>query len=178
LKEGKSHESDGGVLVSTGSNVWFDEDDDAAFPSEIQESGSRTISTLTADEEKVAVRRCYFYAAALLFVWCVPFVSWFAFVVPVAYRQTRGKQSAWVKAQTTELLNFTLTFAGIWALLCLIAAALSAVTAGIGGLFVVPIIIAWHIYSFVVIYKGGRVARNGENYRFRFSFRPITVEMP
>ena len=161
--------------MSTGSNVWFDEDDDAAFPSEIQESGARTISTLTADEERTAAMRCHFFTAALIFG---GFLAWFAFVVPIAYRQTRGKKSVWVKAQATELLNFTLTFAGVWAILGLIGFALSAVTAGIGGLFVVPIIIAWHIYSFVVTWKAGRAARRGENYRFRFSLRPITVEMP
>ena len=161
--------------MSTGSNVWFDEDDDAAFPSEIQESGARTISTLTVEEERTAVMRCHFLtAASTLF----GFLAWFAFLFPVAYRQTKGKQSAWVKAQTTELLNLTLTFEGGLAILWLIAAALAAVTAGIGGLFLFPIFIAWHIYFFVVMWKAGRAARRGENYRFRFSFRPITVDMP
>jgi uncharacterized Tic20 family protein len=99
---------------------------------------------------------------------------------PLIYYLVSGQRSPYVKKHATAALNFHLSFvifylAGVFASLIIgVTIGIAAGGAGFLAIFLyVPVMIGLLIWSVVVSCKAGSMARRGELYRYRPSFRFI-----
>jgi uncharacterized protein len=95
-----------------------------------------------------------------------------AFLGPLVVLLVKGNQSAWVRRNAIESLNFQLSmliygFAGT-----IVAIILTFVTLGLGLLLIIPLALAfggfWLVMTIIAAVKTG----NGEDYRY-----PLTIRM-
>jgi uncharacterized Tic20 family protein len=85
------------------------------------------------------------------------------FVGPAVIAATKGKESAYVREQSYEAINFQLSFLGMIIALGI----LTAITFGIAGMLFGPLTLVWLLFSGI----GGLSAAGGNRFRYPWSFR-------
>jgi uncharacterized Tic20 family protein len=88
------------------------------------------------------------------------------FVAPLVALLAKGNESAIVRANAVEALNFQIT----WGIATIVAGILATCTLGI--LFFLPILTWIVVVVFSII--GGMKAIEGESYRYPMTWRPVT----
>lgn len=113
----------------------------------------RNYATLT----HVTTLAAMLFSGGLLHV-LVPAVAWLVF----------KDKSAFLKDHARQQLNFQLTFV----IAALVGALLTLVTAGVGAIVVVPMLIVMFVTDIVCSIKAALAAHRGEDYRF-----PLTIDL-
>lgn len=88
------------------------------------------------------------------------------FVGPAVIAATKGKESAYVRAQAYEAINFQLSFLGVIIALGI----LTGITFGITGMLFGPLTLVWLLLSGL----GGLSAAGGNRFRYPWSFRLLS----
>ena len=95
-----------------------------------------------------------------------------AFLGPLVVLIAKGNESAWVRRNAVESLNFQLSVLIYGFVGGMVAVVVAIVTLGIGLLLVIPLALAfagfWLVMTIIAAVKAG----NGEDYRY-----PLTIRM-
>ncbi|MFC6286694.1 DUF4870 domain-containing protein [Nocardioides sp. GCM10027113] len=95
-----------------------------------------------------------------------------AFLGPLLVLLAKGNQSAYVRAQATESLNFQLSMLIYGVVGGVVGVVLSVVTFGLGVLLVIPAVVVFIAWWLVFTIIGSVKSVNGELYRY-----PLTIRM-
>jgi uncharacterized Tic20 family protein len=95
-----------------------------------------------------------------------------AFLGPLLVMLVKGNESAYVRAQSAESLNFQLSILIYGAVAGVVGALITIVTLGIGLVVVIPVALAFGIWWLVFTIIGSIKSGNGELYRY-----PLTIRM-
>jgi uncharacterized protein len=95
-----------------------------------------------------------------------------AFLGPLLVLLVKGNESAYVRAQASESLNFQLSMLIYGVVGGVVGAFITLVTLGIGVLLVIPVVLAFGIWWLVFTIIGSIKSGNGELYRY-----PLTIRM-
>jgi uncharacterized Tic20 family protein len=97
-----------------------------------------------------------------------------AFLGPLVVLLAKGNQSAWVRRQAVESLNFQLSMLIYGFVGTLVAVVVAIVTLGVGLLLIIPLGLAfggfWLVMTIIAAVKTG----NGEDYRYPLTIRMVT----
>lgn len=122
---------------------------------------------LTAGEVKAATWSHFGPALAIAVGVVIWPVALLVIGIPLYFRLTAGKQSRYVRDQSTAALNFVVT--------TLVALGLALAVLKIFGtsaaLLVVPVILAFFVLQIALLIKGGKAAKVGKRYRYPFTIR-------
>ena len=97
-----------------------------------------------------------------------------AFLGPLVVLIAKGNESAWVRRNAVESLNFQLSMLIYGFVGGIVAVVVAIVTLGIGLLLVIPLALAFGAFWLIVTIIAAVKAGNGEDYRYPLTIRMVT----